>query len=235
MREMRVFTAEIKRLLKTRSILILMLTAILLAPLLAYFPVSFETWTYRGESGQEVTVKGREALDREAENQGQFQGEITEEKLLAALQRWKDFTANYEGGLPDGIYDERVTASDYYEKVSNVEGILGRVSEAWADPDTGLAPGAENLTEDQVAGFYDQCRKHLQELLYLEGGRNARTDSALAQAQALYSQVEMPFTYEPGFSSNALEYVGIYVFLLVLICTFLMVPVFSSDYQTQAD
>lgn len=232
---MRVFTAEIKRLLKTRSVLILMLTAILLAPVLAYFPVSFETWTYRDESGQEVTVKGREALDREAKNQGQFQGKITEDILEAALARYRDFAAGYEGGLPDGIYDERVTASDYYEKVSNVEGILGRVSEAWADPDTGLAPGAENLTEDQVAGFYDQCRKHLQELLYLEGGRNARTDSALAQARALYSQVEMPFTYEPGFSSNALEYVGIYVFLLVLICTFLMVPVFSSDYQTQAD
>ncbi len=96
---MRVFTAEIKRLLKTRSVLILMLAALLLAPVLAYFPVSFETWTYRGESGQEVTVKGREALDRETENQGQFQGEITEEKLLAAVQRWKDFTADYEGGL----------------------------------------------------------------------------------------------------------------------------------------
>ncbi len=232
---MRVFAAELRRLLKTRSVLALMLAALILAPVLAYFPASFASWTYRDESGQEVRVEGREALKLEEENQGQFQGKITEDILEAALARYRDFAAGYEGGLPDGIYDERVTASDYYEKVSNVEGILGRVSEAWADPDTGLAPGAENLTEDQVAGFYDQCRQHLQELLYLEGGRNARTDSALAQAQALYSQVEMPFTYEPGFSSNALEYVGIYVFLLVLICTFLMVPVFSSDYQTQAD
>ena len=106
----------------------------MLAPVLAYFPVSFETWTYRGESGQEVTVKGREALDREAENQGQFQGEITEEKLLAALQRWKDFAAGYEGGLPDGIYDERVTASDYCENVSNVSGILNRMCEACGGP-----------------------------------------------------------------------------------------------------
>ena len=107
---MRIFTAEIKRLLKTRSVLILILAALLLAPVLAYFPASFETWTYRDDSGQEVTVKGRDALLKEAENQGQFQGEITEEKLLAALQRWKDFAAGYEGGLPDGIYDERVTA-----------------------------------------------------------------------------------------------------------------------------
>ena len=143
---MRVFTAELRRLLKTRSVLALMLAALILAPVLAYFPASFASWTYRDESGQEVRVEGREALKMEEENQGQFQGKITEDILEAALARYRDFAAGYEGGLPDGIYDERVTASDYYEKVSNVEGILGRVSEAWADPDTGLAPGAENLT-----------------------------------------------------------------------------------------
>ena len=49
---MRVFTAELKRLLKTRSILILMLAALLLAPVLAYFPASFTSWTYKDDSGQ---------------------------------------------------------------------------------------------------------------------------------------------------------------------------------------
>ena len=233
---MRIFTAEIKRLLKTRSVLILILAALLLAPVLAYFPASFETWTYRDDSGQEVTVKGRDALLKEAENQGQFQGEITEEKLLAALQRWKDFAAGYEGGLPDGIYDERVTASDYCEKVSNVDGILNRMCEAWADPKTGMAPGRDDLTEEQATGFYSQCRQHIKDLIYLEGGgESARTDSAVGQALALYDRVEMPFTYEPGLTANAIEYVGIYVFLLVLICTFILVPVFASDCQTQAD
>ena len=45
----------------------------------------------------------------------------------------------------------------------------------------------------------------------------------------------MPFTYEPGVTADALEYVGIYVFLLVMIGTFLLVPVFASDRQTRAD
>ena len=107
---MRVFTVEIRRLLKTRSVLVLMLAALILAPVLAYFPASFASWTYRDESGQEVRVEGREALKLEEENQGQFQGKITEETLAAALARYRDFAAGYEGGLPDGIYDERVTA-----------------------------------------------------------------------------------------------------------------------------
>lgn len=232
---MRVFTAEIRRLLKTQSILILMLAAFLLAPVLAYFPASFASWTYRDDSGQEVHVEGQAALKMEEENQGQFHGKITEEILSAALERYQEFASGYEGGLPDGIYDKRVTAADYYEKVANVDGLLNRVSEAWADPDTGLAPGLDNLTEEQTAGFYEQCRQHIRELLYLEGGQNARTDNAVRQAEALYSRVEIPFTYEPGFTPDAMEYVGFYVFLLVMICTFILVPVFSSDYQTQAD
>lgn len=231
----RVFTVELKRMLKTRSVLALILAAVVLAPVLAYFPASFESWVYRDSQGNEVRVSGQEAIRMERENQGQFQGEITEGVLSAALQRYRDFESGYEGGLPDGIYDERVTASDYYEKVANVDGLLSRVNEAWADPETGIAPGLHALTQEQTADFYGQCRRHLKDLLYLEGGKNARTESAVRQAEALYSQVEMPFTYEPGFTNNAMEYIGIYVFLLVLICTFLLVPAFASDYQTQAD
>ena len=66
---MRVFTAELRRLLKTRSVLALMLAALILAPVQAYFPASFASWTYRDESGQEVRVEGREALKLEEENQ----------------------------------------------------------------------------------------------------------------------------------------------------------------------
>ena len=142
----RVFGAELKRLLKTRSVLILMAAAVVLAPVLAYFPASFASYTYRDDSGREVTAEGREALLLERENQGEFQGEITEEVLTAALKRYQDFADGYEGGLPDGIYDERVEASDYYEKVSNVDGLLNRVNEAYADPRTGIAPGLDALT-----------------------------------------------------------------------------------------
>ncbi len=63
---MRVFTAELKRLLKTRSILILMLAALLLAPVLAYFPASFASWTYKDDSGQEIRAEGKAALKLEA-------------------------------------------------------------------------------------------------------------------------------------------------------------------------
>lgn len=231
----RVFAVELKRMLRTRSVLALIFAAVVLAPVLAYFPASFESWVYLDDEGNEVRVSGQDAIRLERENQGQYQGKITGEVLTEALRRYRDFESGYEGGLPDGIYDERVTAGDYYEKAANVDGLLNRVNEAWADPGTGMAPGIDMLTDEQTSRFYEQCRRHLRELLYLEGGDNARTESAVRQAQALYDRVEMPFIYEPGFTNNAMEYVGIYVFLLVMICTFLLVPAFAGDCQTQAD
>ena len=73
-----------------------MAAAVVLAPVLAYFPASFASYTYRDDSGREVTAEGREALLLERENQGEFQGEITEEVLTAALKRYQDFADGYE-------------------------------------------------------------------------------------------------------------------------------------------
>ena len=84
--EMRVFTAELKRLLKTRSILILMLAALLLAPVLAYFPASFASWTYKDDSGQEIRAEGKAALKLEAKNQGPFQERSPKRSWLQLLQ-----------------------------------------------------------------------------------------------------------------------------------------------------
>lgn len=67
---MRIFTAELKRFLKTRSVQITLLLGLLFAVALAYFPISFESYTYTDEDGQEVTVEGLEAIRMQRENQG---------------------------------------------------------------------------------------------------------------------------------------------------------------------
>ena len=56
----RVFGAELKRLLKTRSVLILMAAAVVLAPVLAYFPASFASYTYRDDSGRAAAGRRRQ-------------------------------------------------------------------------------------------------------------------------------------------------------------------------------
>ncbi len=200
---MRIFTAELKRFLKTRSVQITLLLGLLFAVALAYFPISFESYIYTDEDGQEVTVEGLEAIRMQRENQGQFHGEITEEKLAESIDRWHSFENRYEGGLPDGIYDDRVSGSDYFQDVYPYEWILTRMSEAYAEPETGMALSREELTEEHADGFYQQ--------------------------------IDRPFYYESGISSNAVDYTVLIVFLLVILGTILVAPAFSGDYQTQAE
>lgn len=91
---MRIYKAELKRILKTRTVQILLGAALLISAVLAYFPVTFIQYAYENESGQEVRLSGREALDMIRERQGEFQGEITEEKLADAMEQyvgcWQD-------------------------------------------------------------------------------------------------------------------------------------------------
>lgn len=202
---------------------------------LAYFPISFESYIYTDEDGQEVTVEGLEAIRMQRENQGQFHGEITEEKLAESIDRWHSFENRYEGGLPDGIYDDRVSGSDYFQDVYPYEWILTRMSEAYAEPETGMALSREELTEEHADGFYQQIDRHLSDLLYLENGTGKKVDAAVSQAKTLYEQIDRPFYYESGISSNAVDYTVLIVFLLVILGTILIAPAFSSDYQTQAE
>lgn len=232
---MRVYQAELKRIVKTRSVQILFFMAMLISILLAYFPQSFVDYAYENREGQEVRVSGRKAIKKIQENQGYFQGVLTEEKLVKAVEQYQNFVSSYEGGLPDGIYDERVEAVDYYKYVSGINGFLSRMREVYADPDTGIGPNLNELSDAEAKGFYEQCRRHVEELLYLENGHTARGDSAVALAGRLYDQVKMPFVYYPGMQTDVLEYVGICTFLLVLIGSILAAPVFASDRQTQAD
>ena len=230
---MRVYQAELKRILKTRSVQILLAAAVLLSAVLAYFPCTFAEYVYEDEAGQEVTLTGRKAIRMIQERQGEYQGEITEEKLADAVRQYDGFASRYEGGLPNGIYDERVTTVDSYRYVFAINRLLARMQEVNADPHTGIAPGMEDLTEEDARNFYEQCRQHVRDLIYLENGHGAKVDSAVAQAEMLYDKVQMPFSYYPYISTDAIEYTGLCVLFLVLIGMILMVPLFASDRQTR--
>ena len=93
----------------------------------------------------------------------------------------------------------------------------------------------EELTEEHADGFYQQIDRHLSDLLYLENGTGKKVDAAVSQAKTLYEQIDRPFYYESGISSNAVDYTVLIVFLLVILGTILAAPAFSGDYQTQAE
>ena len=59
---MRFLGLEMKRILTTKRTWILLTAALVFSRMLAYIPVTFEEVSYTDEQGQEISLKGREAV-----------------------------------------------------------------------------------------------------------------------------------------------------------------------------
>lgn len=225
---MRLFWLELKRVLKTRYVQLILLAVILLTGLLSYAPISFVQYTCQDAGGKEVTVKGMEAIRLKKESQKAYAGAIEPEQIAQALKKYQDCSSKYE----NGVYDENMPVSEYAENIAPVSFIIQKLVEVYADPSTGMGADVMELTEEDAKGFYEQCRQHLADLMNLE---QKDYPEASEKAAAMYDDVEMPFSYYPGVDSNSIEYLGITVFLLVLLSVVITAPVFSGEYQTEAD
>ena len=85
----KVWKLELLRILRTRSTLLFLITAVALSVLMAYVPVTYVQFSCE-ENGQRITLKGREALAMRKSLRNATDGEVTPEKMadgLAAYQR----------------------------------------------------------------------------------------------------------------------------------------------------
>ena len=72
----RLYKEECKRILRTKSSLLFLAAAVALSAFMAYIPVTYVRFTYE-ENGQEMTIKGREALAIRKDLQSPHAGEVT--------------------------------------------------------------------------------------------------------------------------------------------------------------
>lgn len=225
---MRLLGLELKRLLKTKLVITVLLFAIIMSALMAYAPISFVTYSYLNENGQETKLKGMEAIKREREDQKAYEGVITPELAARALKQYQDCAGQYE----NGIYDEKMTSSKYQSELAPVMFVVSRLTEVYADPQTGMAPDPMELTEEDARNYYEQCRQHMIDLMNLEQKKHPETK---AQAIAMYDKVDMPFSYYAGVDKNSLDYLVLLVFLMTVLGVIIAAPIFSIEYQTEAD
>lgn len=223
---MRLFYLELKRVLCTRSTMIILTLALVLSVWMAWLPVSYVRITLPDGNGGETKVTGMQALEEIKQRRSEFSGEITPEKMQKALAQYQKTVEQY--GDPN---EEDFPLNVDVEQLFPVSHLIKRLVEVNADKN-GLAPEITELTQEDAARFYEQCTVHIGDLMKLE---EQKYPDAQQQAKELYSKVEQPFYYYPGYGTDALEYVGMYVFLLVFLCTLIAAPIFSSEYQTGAD
>ena len=209
---MRVFYLELKRIVKTRITWILLLSSLAMTLLMAWLPTTFV----------EVDgLKGLEAVRRLKELQEDTAGEVTPEKLKAALSAYqqclKEYGAETANDLPDDVRTRHILP---------LTGVLHGVNEVYADPDTGIGPGLPNIDPAGLDDYYGDCRARLMSLMRMEQKDHP---AARAEAVRLYEKVGTPYHFYPGFNTDALDYQILLGFVLTLFAAVIAAPVFSSD------
>ena len=224
---MRLFILELKRVLKTRMTIILLLFSLFLAFFMAYIPITFSCHEYTDADGNKVELTGLASIRYEKDLQADLAGAVTPEKVRQAVEDYQACLRKYgvdsSYDLPDGVYEEEITP---------YAPLLHGVREIFANPNSGIAPSLMEIEPADIDDFYGQCERRNVSLLKQE---QKESPAAQAAAQTMYQNVEKPFLFFPGYSSNPMDYQIIIAFLILLFCTVIAAPVFTSDYQTGAD
>lgn len=224
---MRLLKVELKRILKTRFTIILLLSALFLSFLLAWLPVTFSYASYTDANGETVELKGLQAIAHIKQLQAGITGTITPEKVRQAVEDYQACLTRYgvdtSYDLPEGVYEAEIRA---------YAPLLHGIREAFADPDTGFAPSIMDIDLEKVSNYYGICGERIVSLMKQEQKNHP---AAQKIGIDLYSQVKKPYLFFPGYSTDAMDYQILLAFLVMLFCTLITAPVFTSDYQTGAD
>lgn len=227
---MRIYLLEVKRVLKSRRSIVILLIALIMSAVMAWVPVMFEDINQYDESGNKVAeLNGLDAIAYKKSLRSANNGEVTPEKLKEALIIYQNAVEPYG---EDSFYSGEFPTAIYMEKVFPVKSLLDRMPEAFSDPKTGQATSLMKISPDKLDGLYEQTVQHLKDIMQME-----QKEHPAAQEQALqkYTQVETPFQFYPGYSRDAFDYIILFIFLLVILCTAAATPTFSNEYQTGSD
>ena len=154
---MRLYYLEMKRLIRTKSVWILMIAMVVLAAVMAYVPVTFIR-AYKTDAGNVQAVTGVQAVKISKETRKDMEGEVTEEKIRQAIRVLNEMYQEYGSS-----FMEEVPADVYAEKIYPIMPVLNIIEQV-------LAPDGKNLynmeafdvKEEDAATIYEKYREEIQ-------------------------------------------------------------------------
>lgn len=223
---MRLFRLEVKRIMKSRRTLTLLAAALLMSVVMAYLPISFESINRPGEDGKIIELDGLPAIWFKRDYYEKTAGNITPQKLAEALRTYQSYVKEY-GTLND------VPLDIYIENIMAIHPMLRGLTEAFADPKTGIGADLMDIDPDEVEQyFYEKCVSHLDDTMNLE---QKEYEAARQFAAGRYADVDQPFYLYPGMSRDAFDYTTLYILVLSILCVAIASPAFANEYQTGSD
>ena len=219
---MRLYYLEMKRLIRTKSVWILMIAMVVLAAVMAYVPVTFIR-AYKTDAGNVQAVTGVQAVKISKETRKDMEGEVTEEKIRQAIRVLNEMYQEYGSS-----FMEEVPADVYAEKIYPIMPVLNVIEQL-------LVPDGKNLynmeafdvKEEDAATIYEKYREEIQGL--------SQNPELVKEMQKISGSVKTPFTYESGMTLETVDYYTIYLFLVMFAFIVIASPVYAAEYQTGAD
>lgn len=219
---MRLYYLEMKRLIRTKSVWILMIAMVVLAAVMAYVPVTFIR-AYKTDAGNVQAVTGVQAVKISKETRKDMEGEVTEEKIWQAIRVLNEMYQEYGSS-----FMEEVSADVYAEKIYPIMPVLNVIEQV-------LVPDGKNLynmetfdvKEEDAATIYEKYREEIQGL--------SQNPELVKEMQKISGSVKTPFTYESGMTLETVDYYTIYLFLVMFAFIVIASPVYAAEYQTGAD
>lgn len=219
---MRLYYLEMKRLIRTKSVWILMIAMVVLAAVMAYVPVTFIR-AYKTDAGNVQAVTGVQAVKISKETRKDMEGEVTEEKIRQAIRVLNEMYQEYGSS-----FMEEVPADVYAEKIYPIMPVLNVIEQV-------LAPDGKNLynmeafdvKEEDAETIYEKYREEIQGL--------SQNPELVKEMQKISGSVKTPFTYESGMTLETVDYYTIYLFLVMFAFIVIASPVYAAEYQTGAD
>lgn len=219
---MRLYYLEMKRLIRTKSVWILMIAMVVLAAVMAYVPVTFIR-AYKTDAGNVQAVTGVQAVKISKETRKDMEGEVTEEKIRQAIRVLNEMYQEYGSS-----FMEEVSADVYAEKIYPIMPVLNVIEQV-------LVPDGKNLynmetfdvKEEDAATIYEKYREEIQGL--------SQNPELVKEMQKISGSVKTPFTYESGMTLETVDYYTIYLFLVMFAFIVIASPVYAAEYQTSAD
>lgn len=219
---MRLYYLEMKRLIRTKSVWILMIAMVVLAAVMAYVPVTFIR-AYKTDAGNVQAVTGVQAVKISKETRKDMEGEVTEEKIRQAIRVLNEMYQEYGSS-----FMEEVSTDVYAEKIYPIMPVLNVIEQV-------LVPDGKNLynmetfdvKEEDAATIYEKYREEIQGL--------SQNPELVKEMQKISGSVKTPFTYESGMTLETVDYYTIYLFLVMFAFIVIASPVYAAEYQTGAD
>ena len=224
---MRLYTQELKRILKSSRARVIILLAVLLPILLAFLATEFNDANYVDTNGDIIPLHGTAAMRFLKEASAGGNGEATIERLKDALRTYQSLYEEYETDPLESGFPLDVLWRD----VQPIRALLRMITQTYSPPDGTI--DLQTLSVDDLDSFYKDVENKLTAVM--ESDQELRRPAMIRMAQQIFHKVKTPFTISQGYTRDAFDYIEFTILFLVILSATLAAPAFSERYGSGED